>query len=132
MRSDFAQASFVHHDDSVGALDGGEAVRYNDGGAAFHQTGERGANAEFGFSVDAGSSLVQDQVARVVRQSARETDELLLTSGETRAPFANRLSEAFWQCLDKVEQIDALGGVGQLADPKCPQCRAGCCPRWCR
>ena len=103
MRADLAQLAFVHDDDAVGALDGGEAMRDDDGRAALHQLLQRFANPQFGFGVDAGSGFVQNQEARVVRQRAGEVDELLLAGGISGAAFAHRLRETFRKGLDEVQ-----------------------------
>src|ERR1700730_5739759 len=117
MRSDLAQTAFVHHDDSIRTLDGGKTVRNNDGGAAFYQPCQRRANTEFGFCVDARRGLVQDQVARIVRESASETDELFLAGRQAGAALANGLSKAFGQRLDEIEEVHALGSLRQLLIP---------------
>ena len=83
---DLAQLAFVHDEDAVGALDGGQPMRDHDGRAAFHQARQRLANAQLGFGVDARGGFVQDQEARIVGQRAGETDELLLAGGVVRLP----------------------------------------------
>ena len=82
MGAALAQAALVHDENAVGALDGGEAVRDDDGRAALHQPCQSVANAEFGLRVHAGGGFVQNQVSGVVRQRARKTDELLLAGGK--------------------------------------------------
>jgi hypothetical protein len=45
MRAGLAQLAFVHDEDAVSALDGGQAVRDHDGRSALHEAAERFANA---------------------------------------------------------------------------------------
>ena len=49
----FAEASFVEDEDSVGVLNGAEAMCDDERGAAAEQTVERFADLEFGLGVDA-------------------------------------------------------------------------------
>ena len=90
----FAELALVHDEDGVGALDGGEAVGDEDGGAAGDHAGEGEADAEFGVGVDGGGGLVEDEDAGVVGEGAGEADELLLTGGEGGAALADGLVEA--------------------------------------
>src|SRR5271156_538681 len=53
VRSHLADLAFVHHDDLVGALDGGETVRDDQGCSAFHHAIERVAHTELGLGIDA-------------------------------------------------------------------------------
>src|ERR1700678_917981 len=103
MRTDLAELAFVHDDNTVGALDGGEPVRDNDGSATLHQLLQSGTNPQFGFRIDAGSGFVQNQEARVVRQRASEVDELFLAGGISGASFAHRLRKTVRQGLNEVQ-----------------------------
>ena len=94
MRAHFAQLAFVHDEDPVCPLDGGEAVRNDDRSTAFDHALQRRANANFGFGIDARGRFVEDQDPRIVRQRAGEIDELLLAGGKTVAPLAQRLVES--------------------------------------
>src|ERR1041385_6750954 len=110
VRAAFAEFAFVHHQNAVGALDRGEAVRNHDRGAAFDHAVERVADAELGFGIDARSSFVEDQVARTVGQRAGEADELFLAGGKTAAARANGVVETVGQGSDEIAEVDLLGG----------------------
>ena len=73
VRTLLAQSAFVEYENAIGVLDGAEAVRDDQRGAAFEQAIERLANQHFRFCVHAGRGFVEDQEARIVRQSARES-----------------------------------------------------------
>ncbi len=63
------------------------------------------------FRVHTGCSLVQDEHARAVGQRSRETDELLLTSGEGGAALSHFLLVSTGQRGDEVGQIHLSGGA---------------------
>ena len=100
----------MHNQYSVGPLDRGKPVRDHDRGAALDHAIKRIAHAELGFSVDAGGGFIQDQVSRIVRQSASEADQLFLTGGEPAAALAYGVREAVRQGADEIHQVDLLGG----------------------
>ena len=89
-----AELAAVHDEDGVGALNGGEAVRDEDGGAAGDHAVEGEANAEFGVGVDGRGGLVEDEDSGLVGEGAGEGDELLLAGGEGGAAFGDRLGES--------------------------------------
>ncbi len=126
VRAHLAQLAFVHHQNPIGPLDGGKAMRDDDRGAPLHQVIERLANTELGLGIDAGGGFVQDQVARIVRQRPGETDELFLARGKSAAALANSLLEAIRKRANKVEQIHTLGRRGQLFIADARQFPAGC------
>ena len=90
----------------VGVLNGAQAVRDDEGGAAREQAVERFANQQLGFRVDAGSGFVEDEESRIVRQGAGETDELALADGERGAALADGGVDALGERADKIAQPD--------------------------
>ena len=56
----FAEASLVHDEDGIGALDGGEAMGDDDTGSAGDHAGEGGFDAQLGFGVDGAGGFVED------------------------------------------------------------------------
>ena len=93
MGASLAKLALVHDEDGVGALDGGEPVRDEDGGAAGDHAREGEADAELGVGVDGAGGLVEDEDAGVVGERAGEADELLLAGGERSAAFADGFGE---------------------------------------
>ena len=63
--------------DFVGVLDGGEAVRDDDGGASLGGVVERFLHDRFGLGVQRRGRLVQQQNLWVANQSAGDCDALL-------------------------------------------------------
>jgi hypothetical protein len=53
MRAAFAQLSFMHDENAVGALNGREAVSDHQRRASFDHSRQRVADAKFGFRIDA-------------------------------------------------------------------------------
>ena len=78
----FAEAAFVEDEDAVGVLNGAEAMRDDERGAAAEKAVERLADQEFGFGVHAGRGFVEDEEARIVGEGAGEIDELALADAE--------------------------------------------------
>ena len=72
---------------------------------------ERVAHAEFGFGIHAGSGFVENQNLRLVRQGARERDELLLSGGKRRAALADFFVEALGQGADEVGEVHIFGSL---------------------
>src|SRR5260221_12078958 len=108
MVAGLAELAFVHHQNPVGALDRGQAVRDHDRRASLHHVGQRLAHAQLGLRIHAGSGFVQDQEARVVRQRAGEADELLLAGGKRAAALADGLLESVRQRADEIHQVHLL------------------------
>ena len=78
MRADFTDATVVQHNDSVGILNGGKAMRDDDGRASGHQFLERVSNQHFRFRVDAGGRFIEHQYLGVVGQCSRKGQQLFL------------------------------------------------------
>jgi hypothetical protein len=81
-------APLIHHQDQVGIHDALDAVGDDEGGAVFHQVLQRFADLGFGFGVDRGGRVIQDQDARVFEQGAGNRHALLLPAreGDARSP----------------------------------------------
>ena len=62
----------------------------------------------FRLRIDAGSGFVEDQNAGIVRQRARERQQLLLPDGERRAALPDGLIKACRQAFNKVLQVHLL------------------------
>src|SRR5579871_7058327 len=86
-------------------------MRDHQRGAAFHHARQRLTHTELGVGIDAGCGFIEDQEARVVSEGSGEADELLLAGGEPVAALAYRLTEAFRERSDEVEQVNLCGGV---------------------
>ncbi len=101
MRALLQDVALAKHVDGVAVLDGGKAVRDEDGGPLLRYPEDGFLNALLGGRVYAGGRLVQDQDGRIVRDGAREGQKLPLALGERAAPLAEHLVHAVWQALDE-------------------------------
>ena len=123
MRALFAQAPFVEDENAIRVLDGAEAVRDHDGGAAFEQTVERFADHHFRLGVDARSGFVENQEFRIVRQGAREAHQLALADGKSGAALGDRRFHALRQRIEKRPKADFAERVAPS-----PRDRSSACP----
>ena len=103
----------VQHDDTVGVLHGGQAVRDDQRGATAHQAFQRGLNLTLGLVVQGRGGLVQDQDGRVLDQGARDRQALALAAGQARGVLAHLGLQAVGQALDEFQQV---GGGERVAD----------------
>lgn len=110
MSAALAQLAFVHNENGVGALDGGETVRDEDGGAAGDHAGERETDAEFGVGINGGGSFVEDEDAGIVGEGAGEANELLLTGRESCAAFAYWFGKLEGESPDEIADVDFVAG----------------------
>src|ERR1700686_3293424 len=83
-------------------------MRDDQRGPALHHPVERVAPPELGLRIHARSGLIKNQNLRTVRQRSRETDQLLLSRGESRAALAHFLFETAGQSSDEVGEVDVL------------------------
>jgi len=114
MRALFAEMPLVHDEDGVGALDGGETMCDQDGGASGDHAREGEADAELGVGVDRAGGLVEDEDTWSVSEGAGEADELLLAGGESGSTLLHGLAEPERKGADEVAHVDFVGGALEL------------------
>ena len=85
------------HDDAVETPHRRQPVRDRDDGAAAHQAAERFADRLFGFAVERGGRLVEQQERRVLEKGAGDGDALALAAGKLDAAFADERAHAVRQ-----------------------------------
>ena len=110
MRAALAQLAVVEDEYLVGALDGREAVRDDDGGAVAQDALDGPLDELLGLGVDGAGRLVEDEERRVEGERAREGDELLLADREPRAALAHLGLEALGQALDEAVGVHLARG----------------------
>ena len=106
MRALFAQPPLVEDENAVGVLDGAQAVRDHHGGAALRADGRAPRGSELGLGVHARCRFVEDQKFGVVRQRAREADELALADRKGRAALGDGRFDALRQGTEKWAESD--------------------------
>ena len=110
----FGQAGLVHHNDTVGALDGGETVGDDQGGAAPGQFEQALLDRPLGFGVERGSRFVQDQNRRVLQEHPRNGQALLLAAGQFHPPLADDRVHAVGHVGDGFLQASTVRGVDDV------------------
>src|SRR5262249_2039084 len=83
----------------------GQAVCDDQRRASLDQPRQRVANPKLGLRIDAGRGFVQDQEARIVRQSTRERNELFLAPGKGRAALTTRIGEPVRQLVPEIQKV---------------------------
>src|SRR5208282_1192325 len=89
-------------------------MRDYDRGALRQQLVQRQLDQAFGLAVHARGRFIHHQDSRVVRQRARERQQLALTRRQVRAAFANLLAQPLWQSLDESERLRAPQRIAHL------------------
>ena len=89
--------ALLHHHDALEPLDGGEAVRDDDGGAAHHQIGQPGLHQPFILGIQRAGRLVQQQQRRIAQDGAGDRQALALAAGQRHAALADQGVETLRQ-----------------------------------
>src|SRR5579862_5666086 len=76
----FGDFAMLDYENAASGLNGGDAMRYQNGGAALHDAGETGEDALLGECVDARKGIVQNQDARIAENGACDGYALLLAA----------------------------------------------------
>src|SRR5713226_613587 len=92
-------------------LNGAEAVRDDERGAAAEKAVEGISDLQFGFGVHARGGFVEDEEAGIVGEGAGEIDELALADGERGAALVDAGADAFGERFDEIGEADFADGV---------------------
>src|SRR5229473_8434659 len=111
MRALLAKTALVEDEDAVSMLNGAEAVRDDECGAAAEQAVERIADLQFGFGVHARGGFVEDEEAGIVGEGAGEIDELALADGKRGAALVDAGADAFGERFDEIGEADFADGL---------------------
>ena len=90
MTATLHDSAVLDHEDLIGGLNGGKAVRDHDGRPTFQGDLERPLNLGFGFGVEMRGGLVEDHDRWILQQNTGQRDARLLAAGEPVAAFADR------------------------------------------
>src|SRR5690606_2615638 len=101
--------ALAQHDDTVGAANGAEAVRDEDGRGARENEVERFLNLRLGERVNAGGRLVQNEDGGLLQQHTQQADQLALAHAQARAALAYVAVQAVRQRLQPLAAADAVG-----------------------
>ena len=118
-------AAVVHHDDQVGVLHGGDALRDDDLGGLGDIGSEARADERVGAGIDGGGRVVEDQHLRLLEQRARDAQALLLAAGDVRAALLDVGVVAVGEGADKVVRLRELAGRDELLVRRVLDCPSG-------
>ena len=97
----------LHHQNPVGVLDGGQAVRNDEGGLSLHQVLHGPLHLLLGVGIHVAGGLVQNEHLRVVEHGAGDGQQLLLSLADVAAVLADHGVIALRQAHDVA--VDACG-----------------------
>src|SRR5712692_2775800 len=80
VRAAFDDPPCLQHYDLIGAANGGQAVRNDEGGSPAHEVAQPFLDQRLGFGIQTRSGLVEDQDARIRQDGPGDRDPLLLPS----------------------------------------------------
>ena len=106
-------APFIEDEDAVGVLNGAEAVRDGEDGAAFCEGVEGGLDLVLAFGVEGGGGFVEYDDGGVFEEGAGDCDALALSAGEPGTAFAD---EGFVAVIEGFDKFVGMGEAGGLAD----------------
>ena len=115
------------HQDFIGSADCSEAMRNDKSRAADHQVGKRFLDVHFGFGVEFGSRLIENQNRRILQDSAGDGDALALAAAQTRTAFADHRVVA----LRKLQMKSAASAALAAASSLFPSRRYSCRNKYC-
>ncbi len=102
------------HDDLIDAVDGGDAVGDDEGGAAAHEFLEGLHDRGLGGGIEGAGRFVEDEDRGVLQKRAGDADALALADAEMAAAFADLRAVAVGHGGDEVVGLGALGGFDDL------------------
>src|SRR6266851_1825358 len=105
----FRHNAFFQHNDFLGIADGAQPVRNGNHRPPFHQSFQRLDNLLFGFGVERGRRLVQDENGIIADQGPRNTDTLPLSARKRLSPVAHERVVSLRHFGDELVGIGKLG-----------------------
>ena len=102
-----------HDDDAVGAPDGRESVRDDQGRAVHHEPFDRLLDEAFRLGIERRGRFVEDEDGRVLQEGARDRESLALASRERHAELSDRRVVALRQ---RDDEFVGIGGLGRGHD----------------
>ncbi len=104
----------LEHDDPIDAVNGREAMRDDECGAAVHEFLDRLHDGSFGRGIERGGRFVEQQDRRVLQKSARNADALALADAQVAAAFADRAIVTSRHPADEFVGLGAMRGFADL------------------
>jgi hypothetical protein len=102
--------AFIHHGDTIGVADRGQAVGDDDRGAFVHQFRDSQLYLVLALGVQGTGGLVQEQDLRIHEHGPGQGHALALAAGQAHAAFAEIAVVALGEGTDEVVGVGAAGG----------------------
>src|SRR5438093_1005223 len=108
MRAALDDSSIFQDKDDISLADGCEAMSDHDTGPALHQPVEGIENDGFGYSIESGRWLVENENGSIADDGASDPDALTLASGNRDTALADHSLVSIRQLLDEIVRIPQL------------------------
>lgn len=106
----FGDRAVFEDDDLAEVVHGGETVRDDEGGAAFHEVLDGVHDGGFGGGIESAGGFVEEEDGGVLEEGACDADALALADAEVAAAFADGAVEALGHLHDEVVGLGAFRG----------------------
>ena len=114
MRSALDNAPIVEHENLVGVLDRGDAVRDDDARSLAHHAAEAAKYFSLGVGIHRREGVVEDEDPRILGHGARDRGALLLPAREGDAALADHRVVPRREVLDVLVQLRDVSGPVEL------------------
>src|SRR5438128_5871197 len=114
MRAALDDSSIFQDKDDIRLADGCEAMSDPKTGPALHQPVEGIENDSFGYSIESGRWLVENENGSIADDGASDPDALALAPGNRDTPLADHSVVSIRQLLDEIVRIRQLCGFDNL------------------
>ena len=115
----FDDAAVVDDDDVVGIADRAQAMGDDDSRAAFHEAVQRGLDDFFAFRIEGRRRFIEDEDARVLKDSPGNGNALALATGQGAAAIADEGFVTARQFPNEIMGIGRLGGSDDFFVCRC-------------
>src|SRR3984957_14691142 len=110
----FDNKTVLDDENVVGVHDRRQPVGDDDRGASLAEFGERLLHVAFGFGIERGGRLIEQDDWRILDQRARYRNALALPAGQLQSVLADRGVVAAWEARDEIVRVRRLGGGDDL------------------
>ena len=108
------QPAFIKHNNPIGLLNSGKAMRDDQRGAPSHQHLQRLLDQVFGLRIQRGGGLIQQQDRRIAQQRAGDGDALALPARQTRPALSDPGLVSFRELRDELVGVSRFSGCAHL------------------
>lgn len=123
MFAPFYDLTLMHHTDLIRITDRRETVGDHYGRTILHQVLQRFLYQTFGFRIQGGCGLIQDQDRGILQDRTGDTDSLALSAGQFSTPVADIGIVTFLTRYDKIVSVGdaAASSTCSIVAPSTPK-----------